>query len=89
MDAHRVKELIELLQQEWLKEPQLNLVDFLQKLAEEAKFKGELSELNDDVLFYHLKMRNSSEDELIPGIAKDYEEDFKTAILRARGMLDE
>ncbi|GGI82658.1 YihD family protein [Shewanella gelidii] len=89
MHTHRVNELIELLQEEWLKEPEINLVDFLQKLAEEAKFSGKLEELNDDVLFYHLKMRNSAEDELIPGIAKDYEEDFKTAILRARGMLDE
>lgn len=89
MQTHRVKELIELLQGEWLKEPELNLVEFLQKLAEEAKHIGELSELNDDMLIYHLKMRNSDQDEVIPGIAKDYEEDFKTAILRARGMLDE
>lgn len=89
MNRHRVKELIELLQDEWLKEPEYNLIQFIQKLADEAKYTGELSQLNDDVLIYHLKMRNSAQDEVIPGIAKDYEEDFKTAILRARGMLDE
>ena len=89
MNRHRVKELIGLLQNEWLKEPECNLIQFIQKLADEAKYTGELSQLNDDVLIYHLKMRNSAQDEVIPGIAKDYEEDFKTAILRARGMLDE
>jgi uncharacterized protein YihD (DUF1040 family) len=89
MNRHRVKELIGLLQDEWLKEPEYNLIQFIQKLADEAKYTGELSKLNDDVLIYHLKMRNSAQNDVIPGIAKDYEEDFKTAILRARGMLDE
>ncbi len=29
-------------------------------------------------------MRDSSKDAVIPGIQKDYEEDFKTALLRPR-----
>lgn len=87
MKTHRVNELIELLHPEWQKDPDLNLVEFLLKLAAEAKYEGKLEELTDDVLIYHLKMRNSSKDEMIPGIAKDCEEDFKTAILRARGII--
>ncbi len=87
MKTHRVNELIELLHPEWKKEPDLNLVEFLLKLAEEAKYQGKLEELTDDVLIYHLKMRNSDEQAMIPGIAKDCEDDFKTAILRARGII--
>lgn len=87
MKTHRVNELIELLHPEWQKDPDLNLVEFLLKLAEEAKYQGKLEELTDDVLIYHLKMRNSHKEEMIPGIAKDCEDDFKTAILRARGII--
>ena len=54
----------------------------MQKLAKEAGYDGELSDLSDDILIYHLKMRDSSKDAVIPGIQKDYEEDFKTALLR-------
>ncbi|EDK27743.1 hypothetical protein VSWAT3_00633 [Vibrionales bacterium SWAT-3] len=32
-------------------------------------------------------MRNSEKDEMIPGLKKDQENDFKTAILKARGLL--
>ncbi|MGF1717251.1 YihD family protein [Photobacterium chitinilyticum] len=87
MKTHRVNELIELLHPEWQKDPDLSLVEFLLKLAEEAKYQGKLEELTDDVLIYHLKMRNSDEQAMIPGIAKDCEDDFKTAILRARGII--
>ncbi len=87
MKTHRVNEMIELIHPEWLKEPDMNLVQFLLKLAEEAKFEGKLEDLTDDVLIYHLKMRNSKKQEMIPGIAKDCEDDFKTAILRARGII--
>ena len=87
MKTHRVNEMIELIHPEWLKEPDMNLVEFLLKLAEEAKFEGKLEDLTDDVLIYHLKMRNSEKQEMIPGIAKDCEDDFKTAILRARGII--
>ena len=85
MKCKRLNEVIELLQPAWQKEPELNLMQFLQKLAKEAGYDGELS----DLLIYHLKMRDSSKDAVIPGIQKDYEEDFKTALLRARGVIKE
>ncbi|WP_172972845.1 MULTISPECIES: YihD family protein [Vibrio] len=88
MKCHRVNEVIELLHPEWKKDPNLNLVEFLLKLAEEAGYKGKLEDLSDDVLIYHLKMRNSEQQEEIPGLAKDKEDDFKTALLRARGIID-
>ncbi|MGF1726458.1 YihD family protein [Photobacterium nomapromontoriensis] len=87
MKTHRVNELIELLHPEWQKDPDLNLIEFLLKLAEEAKYNGKLELLTDDVLIYHLKMRNSNKNDMIPGLAKDCEDDFKTAILRARGII--
>ena len=34
-------------------------------------------------------MRDSAKDAVIPGLQKDYEEDFKTALLRARGVIKE
>ncbi|CQJ64388.1 YihD family protein [Yersinia enterocolitica] len=87
MKCHRVNELIELLHPAWQQELDLNLVQFLKKLSDEAGFEGELSDLTDDILIYHLKMRGSASTEVIPGLKKDYEEDFKTAILRARGII--
>ncbi|WP_145493725.1 YihD family protein [Yersinia aleksiciae] len=87
MKCHRVNELIELLHPAWQQEPDLNLVQFLQKLATETGFEGEFSDLTDDILIYHLKMRGSASTEVIPGLKKDFEEDFKTAILRARGVI--
>lgn len=87
MKCHRVNELIELLHPEWQKEPELNLLQMISTLAEEAGYEGKLEDLTDDVLIYHLKMRNSQKDEMIPGLAKDCEDDFKTAILRARGII--
>ncbi len=87
MKYHRLNELIALLQPAWQKEPDLNLLQFLQKLADESGFKGPLSELTDDILIYHLKMRDAARTAEIPGLKKDYEEDFKTALLRARGVI--
>ncbi|WP_455426311.1 YihD family protein [Dryocola sp. LX212] len=89
MKCKRLNELLELLQPAWQKEPDLNLIQFLQKLTQESGYTGEMSDLTDDVLIYHLKMRDSSKDAVIPGIKKDYEEDFKTALLRARGVIKE
>ena len=34
-------------------------------------------------------MRNSDKNEAIPGLKKDYEDDFKTALLKARGIIEE
>ncbi|MCG3730721.1 YihD family protein [Vibrio cincinnatiensis] len=87
MQCHRIEELLELLEPEWQKASELNLVQFIAQLAQEAGYKGALESLTDDVLIYHLKMRNSSKDAVIPGIKKDYEDDFKSAILRARGII--
>lgn len=89
MKCKRLNEVIELLQPAWQKEPELNLIQFLQKLAKEAGYVGELNDLSDDILIYHLKMRDSEKEAVIPGIQKDYEEDFKTALLRARGVIKE
>ncbi|NVD05878.1 DUF1040 family protein [Vibrio sp. JPW-9-11-11] len=88
MKCHRIEELLELLEPEWQKEQQMNLLQFIVKLAQEAGYQGNLEDLTDDVLIYHLKMRNSDKDEMIPGLKKDQEDDFKTAILRARGLID-
>lgn len=87
MKCHRLNEVIELIHPVWKDNSDLNLVELLQKLADEAGFKGSLSELTDDVLIYHLKMRGKDSNEAIPGLKKDYEEDFKTALLRARGII--
>lgn len=87
MKCHRVNELIELLHPEWQKDPDLNLIEFILKLCKESGYQGALEDLTDDVLIYHLKMRNSEKDEMIPGLAKDQEDDFKTAILKARGII--
>ncbi|MGF1698396.1 YihD family protein [Vibrio kyushuensis] len=87
MKCHRIEELLELLEPEWQKDQQLNLLQFIVKIAQEAGYEDKLEDLTDDVLIYHLKMRNSEKTEMIPGLKKDQEDDFKTAILRARGIV--
>ncbi|GAB2640522.1 YihD family protein [Vibrio panuliri] len=87
MNCHRIEELLELIGPEWQKDQEMNLVEFIVKLANEAGYQGKLEDLTDDVLIYHLKMRNSEKDEMIPGLKKDQEDDFKTALLRARGII--
>lgn len=87
MVCHRIEELVELLTPAWENESDLNLLQFLEKLGKEAGFTGELNHLSDEVLIYHLKMRNTDSNEAIPGIKKDYEDDFKTALLKARGII--
>ncbi|AXY02258.1 MULTISPECIES: YihD family protein [Vibrio] len=88
MKCHRIEELLELIEPEWHKDQEMNLLQFIVKLANEAGYTGKLEDLTDDVLIYHLKMRNSDKDEMIPGLKKDQEDDFKTAILRARGIIE-
>ncbi|MBY7733053.1 DUF1040 domain-containing protein [Vibrio splendidus] len=87
MKCHRIEELLELMEPEWQKDQELNLLEFIIKLSKEAGYQGKLEDLTDDVLIYHLKMRNSEKDEMIPGLKKDQEDDFKTAILKARGII--
>ena len=86
MQCHRIEELLDLLKTEWMQDQNASLMEFLIKMAEEAGHSGELGKMNDDVLIYHLKMRSRPETEMIPGIAKDCEDDFKAAILKARGL---
>ena len=85
MSCHRINELIELLMPEWQKQQRLNLVEMIGLLAKNAGHNGPLEEVTDDLLIYHLKMKDMPTDAMIPGIAKDVEVDFKTALLKARG----
>ncbi|MGY4677717.1 YihD family protein [Pasteurella sp. P03HT] len=87
MKCHRLNEVLELLQPYWSKEPDLHLLQILQKIADEAGFEKPVAELTDEVIIYQLKMHGTDKHEPIPGIKKDYEEDFKTALLKARGII--
>lgn len=87
MKCHRLNEVLTLLQPYWAKDPDLSLLQILQKIADEAGFDKPIAELSDEVIIYHLKMYDQDKTKPIPGIVKDYEDDFKTAILKARGVL--
>ena len=87
MKCHRLNQVLELLQPYWSKDADLSLIQILQKIADEAGFNKPLAELPDEVVIYHLKMAGKDKFEPIPGIKKDYEEDFKTALLKARGII--
>jgi uncharacterized protein YihD (DUF1040 family) len=87
MNNHRISELLELLEPYWKQRGELNLTELLLQIAEAAGHSGGLETLTDDVVFYHLKMEQTGKNKVIPGIAKDYEDDFKTAILKARGVI--
>ena len=88
MKCHRLNEVLELLQPYWSKkDPEMSLMQILQSIADESGFDKPLTELSDEVIIYQLKMRDADKFEPIPGIKKDYEEDFKTALLKARGIL--
>lgn len=89
MKCKRLEEVLELLGEHWRNEPDLHLIDLLHKLAVEVGEAGNLNALRDEVLIYQLKMRGKDSSEVIPGIKKDYEDDFKTALLRARGILQD
>ena len=87
MDAHRVNEMLELMKPYWLKNKELSLLEILQQITNESGFDKPVSEITDEVIIYHLKMDQTKAGEVIPGIAKDYEDDFQTALLKARGLL--
>ena len=87
MKCKRLNEVLELLQPYWSKDPDLSLMDILQKIANESGFQKPLNELTDEVIIYQLKMDGTDKYEPISGLKKDYEEDFKTALLRARGII--
>jgi uncharacterized protein YihD (DUF1040 family) len=87
MQCHRINEILELLKPYWLKNQELSLIEILSLVSKESGLEGKLEELSDEVLIYHLKMDQTEKGEMIPGIAKDCEEDFQTALLKARGLL--
>lgn len=89
MKCKRLEELLELLAEHWRKNPDLHLMDILQQLSVEVGKPDDYPALRDEVLIYQLKMRAMDKNAVIPGIKKDYEDDFKTAILRARGILQD
>ena len=87
MKCKRLNEVLELLQFYWSKDSDLSLMEILQKIANESGFQKPLNELTDEVIIYQLKMDGTDKYEPIPGLKKDYEEDLKTALLRARGII--
>lgn len=87
MKCKRLEELLELLGEHWRQNPDLHLIDILQQLSHEVGEPDNYPALRDEVLIYQLKMRGKDKSEVIPGIKKDYEDDFKTALLKARGIL--
>ena len=87
MESHRVNELLELLKPYWLKNKELSLMEILALISKESGFDKPIEQLSDEVIIYHLKMDQTEKDEMIPGIAKDCEDDFQTALLKARGLL--
>ena len=87
MKCHRLNEVLELLQPYWAKNPELNLMQIIAKIATEAGFDQPIDTLSDEVIIYHLKMFGKDKNAPIPGLQKDYEEDFYNAILKARGVI--
>lgn len=87
MQAHRINEILELIKPYWLKNQELSLLEILQLIATESGFDKSVAELTDEVIIYHLKMAQTAKGDMIPGIAKDCEDDFETALLKARGLL--
>ncbi len=86
MKCKRLNEVIELLQPAQ-KEPDLNLTQFLQKLAKESGFDGKLEDLTDDILIYHLKMRDSAKDAAIQGFKKTMKRTLKRRFYAPAALL--
>ncbi|MEI8594278.1 YihD family protein [Photobacterium sp. Hal280] len=87
MAEHRMTEMLALLKPYWQQYPDLSLSGVMAQLANEAGFQGQLIDVSDDMLIYQLKMRQEKQEAMIPGLAKDCEPDFKTALLKARGII--
>lgn len=87
MQSHRINEILELIKPYWLKNQELSLLEVLKLISTESGFDSPLSELTDEVIIYHLKMAQTAKGDMIPGIAKDCEDDFQSALLKARGLL--
>nr|WP_284203709.1 DUF1040 family protein [Psychromonas marina] len=82
-----VDEVLELLAPYWIKNNELSLMALLALLQKQSGFSDTLDKLTDSVIIYHLKMDQTEEGEMIPGIKKDCEDDFQTALLKARGLI--
>lgn len=87
MQSHRINEILDLIKPYWLKHQELSMLEILTLISTEAGFDKPVSELTDEVIIYHLKMDQTNKGDMIPGIAKDCEDDFQTALLKARGLL--
>lgn len=87
MKCKRLNEVIELLQPAWQKEPDLNLTQFLQKLAKESGFDGKLEDLTDDILIYHLKMRDSPKTPPFQGFKKTMKRTLKRRFYAPAALL--
>lgn len=87
MQSHRINEILDLIKPYWLKNQELSLLDVLKLISTESGFDRPLSELTDEVIIYQLKMAQTAKGDMIPGIAKDCEDDFQSALLKARGLL--
>jgi len=85
--VHLVDEVLELLAPYWLKNSELSLLQLLALLKKESGFAAPLDKLTDEVIIYQLKMDQTAQGDMIPGIQKDCEDDFQTALLKARGLL--
>lgn len=85
--VHLVDEVLELLAPYWIKNNELSLLGLLTLLQKQSGFEKAVDELTDEVIIYHLKMDQTAEGEMIPGIKKDCEDDFQTALLKARGLI--
>lgn len=55
MKCKRLNEVLELLQPYWSKDPDLSLLQILQKIADEAGFDKPVAELSDEVIIYSFK----------------------------------
>jgi uncharacterized protein YihD (DUF1040 family) len=88
MHCHRVTEILELISPFWLKNKELSLLALLAKIAKDAGYEDSIETLTDEVIIYHLKLDQEEKGAMIPGIAKDCENDFQAALLRARGLTE-
>ena len=63
MKCKRLNEVLELLQPYWSKDPDLSLMEILQKISNESGFQKPLNELTDEVIIYQLKMDGTDKHE--------------------------
>ena len=59
MKCKRLNEVLELLQPYWSKDPDLSLLQILQKIADEAGFDKPVAELSDEIIIYQGSQGNT------------------------------